>query len=199
MRFDFSEDQRAEFELRFGVDPLELQQNPEVVATLLGDDIFDLVDSLRIEWRIEQVDSLVRMVKGAVGELPLSAAVAPDYNRARLEKGQDWVRWVMRGDIDFVVPMAYTYEPAEVTELVKLIKRTIGAERFLIGLPVFDGRSQYLGYSVSLLRQQDILGYALFSYNELVEQPFTLEFLERVFLQEFEPASESLGDSLQND
>jgi uncharacterized lipoprotein YddW (UPF0748 family) len=197
--FDFSESTRAEFELHFGVDPFELHRDPEAVTALLGDDIFDLVDSLRIEWRIGQVDSLVRMVKGVIGNLPLSAAVVPEYSQARFEKGQDWVSWVVRGDVDFVVPMAYTYEPAQVAELVRLVKRTIGAERFLIGLPVFDGRSHYLGYSVSLLRQQGILGYALFSYNALVEQPFTLEFLERVFLQAFEPADSSSVDSLQTE
>jgi uncharacterized lipoprotein YddW (UPF0748 family) len=199
MGFDFSKSTRAEFELRFGVDPFALQQDPEAASALFGDDIFDLADSLRIEWRIEQVDSLVRMAKGAIGELPLSAAVAPNYSQARLEKGQDWVSWVVRGDVDFVVPMAYTYDPSGVTELVELVKRTIGAERFLIGLPVFDGRSHYLGYSVSLLRQQGILGYALFSYNALVEEPFTLEFLERVFLQAFEPADTTVIDSFQTD
>jgi uncharacterized lipoprotein YddW (UPF0748 family) len=189
--FDFSENQRAEFELRYGIDPLAAQRDPDTVSSLLGDGAFDMIDSLRIEWRIEQVDSLVHSISQAIGELPLSAAVVPDYNRARFEKGQDWVRWVVRGDVDFVVPMAYTYEPADLNDLVKLIKRTIGSERFLVGLPVYDGRSQYLGYSVSLLRQQDILGYSLFSYNALAEDQFTLEFLERVFLKGFEPVDES--------
>ena len=127
---------------------------------------------------------------GTAGELPLSAAVIPNFTVARLENGQDWVQWVHRGDVDFVVPMAYTYEPADLARQVKLIRRTIGDNHFLIGLPVFDGRTQYLGYSVSLLRQQQILGYALFSYNALAEEEFTLEFLERVFLQSFQPPPE---------
>jgi uncharacterized lipoprotein YddW (UPF0748 family) len=197
LAFDFSRGSRAEFELRFGIDPFQLQQDPDALEVLLGEDVFDLVDSLRVHWQIEQVDSLVGMVKDVVGDLPLSAAVVPDHGQASLEKGQDWVGWITRGHVDFVVPMAYAYDPSEVTELVRLIKRTIGADRFLIGLPVFDGRSNYLGYSVSLLRQQDILGYALFSYNALAEEPFTLEFLERVFLQAFEPADSSVVDSLE--
>jgi hypothetical protein len=52
---------------------------------------------------------------------------------------------------------------------------------------VFDGRERYLGYSVSLLRREGVLGYCLFSANELEKQPFAIEFIERVFL---EPGSE---------
>jgi hypothetical protein len=101
---------------------------------------------------------------------------------------------VRRGVVDFVVPMAYTYEPAELTEQVEIIKRTIGVGRFLVGLPVFDGRERYLGYSVSLLRQQKVLGYALFSYNALAEQQFTLEFLARVFFEGLEPTEDTVDD-----
>lgn len=192
--FEFSETDRARFELRYGVDPLALQKQPDEMSALLGDDVFGLVDSLLGDWRVAQIDTLVNMIKEAVGDLPLSAAVAPDIGRARLDKGQDWVSWVTRGAVDFVVPMAYTYEPAELSQQVELIKRMIGAEHFLVGLPVFDGREQYLGYSVSLLRQQQVLGYALFSYNALAEQQFTLEFLSRVFLEGFEPSGETVEE-----
>jgi hypothetical protein len=104
---------------------------------------------------------------------------------------------VSRGTVDFVVPMAYTYEPAELSQQVQLITRMIGVGHFLVGLPVFDGRERYLGYSVSLLRQQHVLGYVLFSYNALAEQQFTLEFLARVFLEGFEPSGESAGEDQQ--
>jgi uncharacterized lipoprotein YddW (UPF0748 family) len=190
VEFDFSESARTEFELRFGVDPLAVRQDTDAAASLLGEDVSALVDSLRIEWRVEHIDSLVHSVKQAIGSVPLSAAVIPDFRRARREKGQDWVEWITRGDVDFVVPMAYTYEPAELTEQVRMIKRTIGAERFLVGLPVYEGRSRYLGYSVSLLREEGVIGYSLFSYNALVEDQFTLEFLERVFLEKFATPSE---------
>ena len=189
--FDFSETDRSRFELRYGVDPLALQKHPDEASSMLGDDVFGLVDSLLTEWRVAQVDTLVEMIKDAVGDLPLSAAVIPDFTRARLEKGQDWVDWVIHGDVEFVVPMVYAYEPAELSKQIELIKRMIGTGRFLVGLPVYEGRDRYLGYSVSLLRQQKVLGYSLFSYNALAEQQFTLEFLERVFLQPFQPGQDA--------
>jgi hypothetical protein len=89
---------------------------------------------------------------------------------------------VQKGLVDFVVPMAYTQEPGALDRLIERVRRMIGVERLLVGLPVFDGRERYLGYSVSLLRRQGVIGYSLFSANELEKEPFSVPFLERVFL-----------------
>jgi uncharacterized lipoprotein YddW (UPF0748 family) len=180
--FDFSPADRTEFALHYGVDPMLLEREDDELVRLVGEEDFVLLDSLRTEWRVSQVDSIVRMVRTAIGDRPLSAAVFPDFATARVTKGQDWLRWVHDGLVDFVVPMAYTLEPADLSERVRLIARTIGSDRFLVGLPVYDGKSSYLGYSVSLLRRQGVLGYSLFSYNALAEERFSLQFLERVFL-----------------
>jgi len=127
------------------------------------------------------VESLVVQVRRAIGSRPLSAAVMPQAERARTEEGQDWVGWLQRGLVDFIVPMAYGYQPGELTRFAERIRRVASAERVLMGLPVFDGRERYLGYSVSLLRAQGVIGYALFSQNELEKNPFSIPFLEKVF------------------
>ena len=189
--FDFSRAERTRFALRYGVDPLDVVHSPDAVSDLLGSAAAESADSLWNAWRIAQVDSLVQSVRAAIGETTLSAAVVPDLVTAELEKGQDWLGWIQRGDVDFVVPMAYTYEPAELVQRMQLIKRTIGASRFLVGLPVYDGRDAYLGYSVSMLREEGLLGYSLFSYNALIEERFSLEFLERVFFGEYIDADET--------
>jgi uncharacterized lipoprotein YddW (UPF0748 family) len=193
--FGYSDFERTAFMLKYGVDPLRLQQERYGLDLVLGEHTTHMLDSLHVEWRAAQLDTLVRMTREAIGELPLSAAVIPDFGRAHIEKGQNWLGWVRRGYLDFVVPMAYTYQPADLTSRVKMIKRIIGEERFLVGLPVFDGREAYLGYSVSLLRQEGVLGYSLFSYNSLAEEQFSLHFLERVFLEAFDQVPAE-GDSL---
>jgi uncharacterized lipoprotein YddW (UPF0748 family) len=188
--FDFGPAERTGFALRYGVDPLLLFDDVEDGDRhshdhdVIGTGIEAVLDSVYTEWRVSQVDSLVRSVRSAIGGLPLSAAVIPESQSARIAKGQGWPRWVQERTVDFVVPMAYNYEPAELIRLVRTIRRTVGAEHLLVGLPVFDGRSRYLGYSVSLLRQERVLGYSLFSYNELEKEPFSIRFLERVFLGE---------------
>ena len=181
--FDFGEVERTRFMLRYGVDPKAVRERSKTLGGIVAETEYGLLDSLVVEWRVSQVDSMVLKVRSVIGDLPLSAAVIPDFNRARVEKGQDWRRWVTKRLVDFVVPMAYAYEPAGLVRQMRMIKRSIGAEHFLVGLPVYDGRSRNLGYSVSLLRQEGILGYSLFSYNALAEERFSLRFLERVFLK----------------
>jgi uncharacterized lipoprotein YddW (UPF0748 family) len=183
-RFDYSTTDRTEFALRYGVDPLRLSREGERLYHGISKGEVQLLDSLRTEWRIAQVDSMVRAVRRAIGEVPLSAAVITDPGRAKREKGQDWVKWLIDRDVDFVALMAYGYEPGDLVRRIRVIRNAVGADRFLVGLPLFDGRSRYLGYSVSLLRNEGILGYALFSYNVLQEQEFPLSFLERVFLSQ---------------
>jgi hypothetical protein len=88
--------------------------------------------------------------------------------------------------------MAYTQEPGELVRLVERLRRMIGVDRLLMGLPVFDGRERYLGYSVSLLRRQGVMGYSLFSANELEKEPYSVPFLERVFMEV--PGDEPAGE-----
>ena len=188
-QFDFGAAERTAFALRYGIDPAWFAgpgrwdpANPD--RWLLEEPgVPEVLDSLRVEWRAAQVESLVVSVRRAVPSLPLSAAVLPEPDRARANEGQDWIGWIQKGLVDFVVPMAYTQEPGELVRLVEKLRRLIGVDRLLMGLPVFDGRERYLGYSVSLLRRQGVMGYSLFSANELEKEPFSVPFLERVFLE----------------
>lgn len=187
-QFDFGPDERTAFTLRYGVDPLSIagsgRENPAESDRWILEEpgAAEFLDSLRVEWRTAQVESLVVSVRRVMGDLPLSAAVLPEPERVRIDGGQDWARWIRRGLVDFVVPMAYNYEPGELVRLADLLRRTAGLDRILMGLPVFDGRERYLGYSVSLLRGEGVTGVALFSLNELQREPFSIEFIERVFL-----------------
>lgn len=187
-QFDFGPAERTAFTLRYGVDPLSVAgrgrgEPLESDRWLLEEPgAAQYIDSLRVEWRAAQVESVVVAVRRAAGDLPCSAAVLPEPERARVDEGQDWVGWVQRGLVDFVVPMAYSYEPGQLVRFAERLRRTTGLDRVLMGLPVFDGRERYLGYSVSLLRREGVVGYSLFSQNELQKEPFSIQFIERVFL-----------------
>lgn len=192
-QFDFGPAERTSFTLLYGIDPLAFTgrgrwegENP-YGAFLEEPGVPETLDSLRVEWRAAQVESLVVSVRRAIGALPLSAAVIPEPGEAKIDYGQEWIKWLHSGAVDFVVPMAYTYEPAGLVRLVTTLRRMMGPGQYLMGLPVFDGRERYLGYSVSLLRREGVLGYALFSANELEKEPFSIPFLERVFLSPAEP------------
>jgi uncharacterized lipoprotein YddW (UPF0748 family) len=124
---------------------------------------------------------MVLAIRLAIGDLPLSAAVAPGYGQARREKGQDWIPWIRRRWVDFVVPMAYNHRPEELLEWVRILHNTVGRERMLVGLAVHDGRDKYLERSVNILRVDRVSGFSIFSYNVLVEKRFAASFVEQIF------------------
>jgi uncharacterized lipoprotein YddW (UPF0748 family) len=173
---------RRNFMLYWGVDPLHLGRDWEMLAAA-GENTAAVFDSLIIEKRTQAVDSLVLAVREVIGDLPLSAAIIPEYKRAREEKGQDWARWVQEGTVDFIVPMAYSYNPPELRRRMRLVRNLVGRDKFLIGLPLFDGRAARLASSISYLREDQVLGYALFSYNVMEGQRFAVQFLNEVFFE----------------
>jgi uncharacterized lipoprotein YddW (UPF0748 family) len=179
--FGLDPEMRRDFMLYWGIDPLHLGRAWDLLSGEEGGHVTAVFDSLIIEERVQAVDSLVRAVRDVIGDLPLSAAIIPEYERARTEKGQDWAKWVLEGTVDFVVPMAYSYMPPELRRRMRLISNLIGRDKFLIGLPLFDGRAARLASSISYLREDDVLGYALFSYNVLEGQRFATQFLNDVF------------------
>lgn len=167
--YAFDPQSRTRFLLRYGVDPWELALNRAALEKVVGAPALAVMDSLYAEFRVEQVDSMVIAVREACAGRALSAAVIADPVQARSDKGQEWARWVHRGWVDFVVPMAYNMPPLELEHRARIYNRTVGVDRVLIGLGVWDGRDEYLAEAVSLLREVPVAGYSIFSYNALAE------------------------------
>jgi uncharacterized lipoprotein YddW (UPF0748 family) len=178
--YGFDVQTRTRFALDWGVDPTALRADSAAVMALVGAGVAAL-DSLWTARRAQQVDSLVMEIRGVADGLALSAAVVPEIQSARTDKGQDWVQWVHRRWVDFVVPMAYNYRPHELLEWVRILHNTVGRERMLVGLAIYGGRDQYVDRSVNILRVDDVAGFSIFSYNVLAERRFAAGFIEQVF------------------
>jgi uncharacterized lipoprotein YddW (UPF0748 family) len=180
--YSFDPQSRSDFLLRYGVDPVELAANRKTLEKVVGPRALAALDSLQSVNRTEQVDSMVAAIHAASDGKPVSAAVVADYATARSDKGQDWARWVHKGWVDFVVPMAYSMTPLEVEGQARVWNRMVGVDRLLIGLGVYDGRDEFLAESVSLLRDVPVAGYAIFSYNALEETIDGAALIERAVL-----------------
>jgi uncharacterized lipoprotein YddW (UPF0748 family) len=167
--YTFDPHSRAQFLLKYGVDPVELAANRKSLEKIVGPRTLAAMDSLQSATRAQNIDSMVVAIHAACDGKPLSAAVIADPATARSDKGQDWVRWVNQGWVDFVVPMAYSMPPLEVESRARIYNRLVGVEHVLVGLGVYDGRDEFLAESVSLLREVPVAGYAIFSYNALDE------------------------------
>jgi len=167
--YSFDPASRARFTVRYGIDPAELVAGDRAaLQRMVGAQALALMDSVYGEFRVAQVDSMVSAIHVAAGEKAVSAAVIADPVVARIEKGQEWARWVHNGWVDFVAPMVYSMPPTEIEHRAVVYLRTVGVDRVLIGLGVYDGRDEDLAETVALLRGVGVAGYAIFSYNSLV-------------------------------
>ena len=177
-QFGYSRETRTKFALAWGVDPVELKTDTTELVKLLGAGAVSCLDSILVDWRAQQVDSMVAAIREVAGDITVSAAVVPEPDRAFTEKGQDWVKWVHERLVDFVVPMAYNQRPDELLPWLQVVENAIGRDRMLVGLAIHDGRDAYLERMVNLLRLDGAAGFSIFSYNVLAEQRFPLRFLQ---------------------
>lgn len=198
--YSFDPASRSRFLLKYGVDPVELTNNRSAVQKMLGAHTLASLDSVYSEDRTQQVDSMVVAIRQAAGTKSISAAVVADPAYARNDKGQDWPTWVQQKWVDFVVPMAYSMPPLEVEARARIYNRLVGVEHVLIGLGVYDGRDEFLAESVNLLRQVPVAGYAIFSYNALVDNVEAASLIETAVLPpDTTDADSTAADSTDDD
>jgi len=185
---------RTDFALRWGVDPVRLRVEREAIEANIGARAVSAMDSLYIESRVAAIDSFVIGLRVLTGDLPLSAAVMPDAEVARYDKGQGWMRWVHQRWVDFVVPMMYNDRPGDARDRIRILHNSIGHDRLLAGLALHDGRHLYLPRLITALREEHTLGYSLFSYNVLADMRFPVRLIDEAFVAEGEEMPDESGE-----
>ena len=188
--YGYGVDVRTRFELEWGIDPADLHNDFASVSSVVGAGAAAVLDSLWTERRVQQVDSVVVAIRAVIGDLPLSAAVVPEPETARAIKGQDWTAWIRNRWVDFVVPMAYNHRPEDLLDWVRIVHKTVGRERLLVGLAIYGGRDAWVDRSINILRVEGVSGFSVFSYNVLAEMRFPAGFVEGMFFAGGRPGDE---------
>jgi uncharacterized lipoprotein YddW (UPF0748 family) len=122
-------------------------------------------------WEVSNVDRLVERVSQAVKRrkpwVQVSAAVWRNHRRYRPILKQDWLRWVERGWLDFVVPMDYTAEPETLAGTVAAqVAATRGRAPVVAGIGNWLLQTpEELLRQVTAARAAGAAGFALFAYN----------------------------------
>jgi uncharacterized lipoprotein YddW (UPF0748 family) len=135
------------------------------------------------DWRRQQVTRLVRAVREEAHkvkpDVAISAAVFPDWVNHRRSVGQDTVRWLKEGYLDFVCPMDYT---TDIEDLRTKVTQQVGFVRQVAAdgpqVPLYIGLGAFrlpdtadLIEQIQLTRQLGADGFVLFQYDEeLAEQ-----------------------------
>lgn len=161
---------RQAFLARYGVDPLKLEADSPLRST--WDD-----------WRRAQVSQVVRRVSAAArlarpGVL-VSAAVFPSLHEAWQQRFQDWPRWVLEGDLDFVAPMAYSASTPEVEAWLAAGWQAAPVAAVFPGLGAYkfgsDGAAFVTQLEAVLARRPS--GVMVYSYQALQQMPGILALL----------------------
>ncbi len=123
------------------------------------------------DWRCKQITRLVQTVSREARKIrpgiKISAAVFGAYPECRESVGQDWVRWIKSGYLDFVCPMDYTQDDSYFEHLVgNQLKRIEGR------IPVYPGigawrlpADRVLG-QIHIARSLGAAGFTIFNLNE---------------------------------
>lgn len=131
------------------------------------------------EWRIMQVTGFVQrfqsLVKGINPAILTSAAVFADIADANVAYAQDWTKWLQKGYIDRVYPMAYSTKLKTFSKQLNQYMLLDKSEAIVVGIRAWrdDGASLLStnGYNladvaerIEEIRAYGFAGIALFSY-----------------------------------
>jgi len=122
------------------------------------------------QWRRDLITSLAEEISDEARRLKpdicVSLAAWPDLDAAREAYAQDWPAWARGGVLDFICPMDYTEDEAELAHLLdRQLKATRGETPLYAGLGAFliKSSSVLIG-QVEAARRAGADGFAAFAY-----------------------------------
>lgn len=179
---------RRMFSDQYWIDPSFIVRSPNSVKTYYGKSGFEEMDQRWIEFRCKNVSRLVEEVSVRIKlikpGIELSAAVYPDIDVAKREKGQDWSLWLKMRFVDFVVPMVYSEKLDRFTRMVRKIVSISDGDKIIIGMGAYMGTASQIADQIRTYRRfqkyYSILGgFCLFSYDSMSNWPYYLEKLKK--------------------
>ena len=177
--YDYNPIGRAAFVRQYGIDPVDFSAESEAPERRSQN---ANMTRLWERWRVEQVSMLVdeahRLILKVKPHVRLSAAVKPDLDQAYRQYGQDWIRWVNKRMVDFVVPMCYTTSADTLTAQILAAQKYLRKGYLYAGIGAYKHRSSYETLAqVSASRRLGLKGVILFSYDSLIENSETVDRL----------------------
>lgn len=144
-----------------------------------------------MRWNAAHVTDLVRGIREEIEKsarnIPLSAAVFPDHESAKLLVGQDWRKWAEEGLVDILCPMLYT-KNNEVFEKYARYAVDVAKGKCLVytGIAIVTSHAentpQRVAEQIQIARRAGADGVALFSASSLKGE-FIRELKGEVFKQ----------------
>ncbi|MBE9077554.1 family 10 glycosylhydrolase [Romeria aff. gracilis LEGE 07310] len=172
--FGYGRAARQQFEQRTGVDPFTL--TPPGSTWLVGPERQrqQLLWEQWTDFRVEQVSTFVaeasQELRRLRPNLVISAAVfaQSEYERRQVLQ-QDWNRWAIQGDLDWIVLMSYALDTPRFETLIRpwTVEADYGATLIIPGIRLLPLVNAAALDQIQLLRDLPVSGYALFAAENL--------------------------------
>jgi len=170
--YGFHRSGRKEFDLLFGVDPLDISRG--VISTRYGWEQ-TYVDSIKMQWdefKQQKITELLEFINEDINlldkNIAVSAAVKPNLIEAKNRWHQDWQDWLERDLVDFIVPMNYSSELINFMTNIKIMKNSIpeyDIQKIFMGISVYNQSAESAVDKIFLARLNGFNGISIFSYG----------------------------------
>jgi len=161
-----------QFEDMFNINPRDISRG--IISTSYGWEQ-TVVDSMQNAWKKFQQDAISKLVENIYlniynsgKQIILTAAVKPDLLEAKDRWGQDWLRWLEEGYVDFIVPMNYYSEIRDFNNTIQIMKTHMhinDIQKIIIGISTYNQDAQSASDKVLLSRLNGFKGVSIFSYD----------------------------------
>lgn len=171
VRFGYDQVARYEFKEKYGIDPLKFayhQVNSQTPYSY-GEIYIDVMTIQWYQYRADCITNVVEQIADTIKEknegIQYSTAVwfPPTFSFRYV--GQEWVKWLDEGYIDFAVPMAYWADIEDFDSHIKPL--TESGLKVSVGLGAWEKGRERIEEEIEHLRGIGVLGYVLFSYNDI--------------------------------
>ncbi len=173
-RFDYS--RAAVREFRASIEGRLPAARRRSLAAQEANDIFAYPDAFPDDWRrfrVARMTTLLARLRDSVkAERPgaiVSVATKPDMDEALQSRLQEWPRWLERGLVDAVAPMAYTTEPARFAQQIAAARAVAGTREVWAGIGAYRLSAAQTVDNIATARRLGAGGIILFSYDSLIE------------------------------
>ncbi len=170
--YGFHKEGRKEFDLLFGVDPLDISRG--IISTRYGWEQ-TYVDSIKMEWDSFKQNKITELLKFLNEDIELldrdisiSAAVKPNLGEAKYRWHQNWQDWLEKDLVDFVIPMNYSSDLITFMTNIKSMKNSIedsSLSKIIMGIAVYNQSSESVADKIFLTRLNEFNGVSIFSYG----------------------------------
>jgi len=119
-------------------------------------------------------------VRAVKPETTVSVAVFPSAPEAAARRLQDWPRWLDRGLVDVICPMAYTTDAAQFAAQIAAALEIAGRHPIWAGIGAYRLSSSQIVDNVQAARRLGAGGVILFSYDSLSGPSHGPEYLTQI-------------------